>query len=65
MTAANYFTPTPFPDLEGELDVRCVIPRLGLGSGRYLIGASIGEKNQPLLDSVDAAGVSANTVASP
>jgi lipopolysaccharide transport system ATP-binding protein len=56
MTVANYFSPTSFADLEGNVIVRCMIPRLALGSGRYLISASIGEKNQQLLDSVDAAG---------
>jgi lipopolysaccharide transport system ATP-binding protein len=56
MTAANYFNAAGFSELDGEVTVRCRIPRLGLGAGRYLISASIGEKNQELLDSIDGAG---------
>ena len=56
MTVANYFSPTDFPHLEPTASVRCRIPRIGLGTGRYLISVSVGEKNQPLLDSLDAVG---------
>lgn len=56
MTAANYFSPAVFPQIDGAVRVRCVVPRLGLGTGRYLVSASVGEKNHALLDSIDAAG---------
>ena len=56
MIVANYFSPTDFPDLEPTASVRCRIPRIGLETGRYLISVSVGEKNQPLLDSLDAVG---------
>lgn len=56
MTVANYFSPTDFPHLEPTASVRCRIPRIRLGTVRYLISVSIGEKNQPLLDSLDAVG---------
>jgi lipopolysaccharide transport system ATP-binding protein len=56
MTAANYFARSSVDELSGKTSVRCEIARLGLGAGRYLISASVGAKNQALLDSLDAVG---------
>ena len=55
-TVASYFGSTPFPDLEGEQRVRCVIPTLNLGVGRYLFSVSLSQKGPGHLDSVDRAG---------
>jgi lipopolysaccharide transport system ATP-binding protein len=56
MTVANYFSPIEFPELERSASVRCTIPRIGLGTGRYLISASIGEGHHGLLDALEAIG---------
>jgi lipopolysaccharide transport system ATP-binding protein len=52
-TVANYFSSGTFPALTGEAIVRCTVPRIGLGPGRYLISASIGERHSSLIDSID------------
>ncbi len=54
-TFASYFEANPIPDIESHSVVRCTIPRLALGTGRYLISVSIADKANGLLDSIDNA----------
>jgi lipopolysaccharide transport system ATP-binding protein len=56
MTMASYFSKHGLGPLDGEKTVRCTLDQLRLGSGRYLLSVSIGDKLQGLLDSVDGAG---------
>ena len=56
MTVASYFAAGPFTDLTGEHRIRCTIPELSLGEGRYLFSVSIAQKGTDHLDSVDGAG---------
>jgi lipopolysaccharide transport system ATP-binding protein len=53
MTVASYFGQENFPDIADACCVRCVIPKLKLGTGRYLLSVSIATKYTGLLDSVD------------
>lgn len=53
LTVASYFQKQGLPDVTGKCKVRCVIPRLQLGSGRYLVSVSISTKVEGLLDSLD------------
>jgi lipopolysaccharide transport system ATP-binding protein len=55
MTLASYFQNSRLADIETTSQVRCTLPNLCLGSGRYLISVSIGDKYQGLLDSLDSA----------
>lgn len=55
MTLASYFQAAPLPDIQAKREVRCVIPRLNLGPGRYLLSVSVATKYTGLLDSVDSA----------
>jgi Wzt C-terminal domain len=55
-TVANYFTPTRFDEIRGTTRVRCRIPRLRLGAGKYLVSVSVSDPYHGLLDSLDAAG---------
>jgi lipopolysaccharide transport system ATP-binding protein len=55
-TVASYFSATPFPALCGRHEVRCTIPDLPLGAGRYLFSVSISEAGVGHLDSIDGAG---------
>lgn len=54
-TVASYFHEQPLPDLTAPCRVRCTLPELQLGSGRYLISISIGDKYNGILDSLDNA----------
>lgn len=54
-TAASYFHDQPLAEIEGRCRVRCRLERLGLGSGRYLVSVSIGDRYTGLLDSLDCA----------
>ncbi len=55
MTLASYFQSAPLPDIHAKREVRCVIPQLNLGPGRYLLSVSVATKYTGLLDSVDSA----------
>ena len=55
MTLASYFEKLQLPDMEGLFRIRCSLPKLSLGSGRYLISVSIGTKYSGLLDAVENA----------
>jgi len=54
-TVANYFTKNQPANLAGQVIASCRIPKLRLGTGRYLLSASISTKQDGLLDSVDNA----------
>jgi lipopolysaccharide transport system ATP-binding protein len=56
LTVASYFSATPFPALCGRHEVRCTIPDLPLGAGRYLFSVSISEQGVGHLDSIDGVG---------
>ncbi len=55
MTAASYFESPALADITGPCRVRCKLPKLQLGSGRYLVSVSIATRYTGLLDSLDAA----------
>ncbi len=56
MTTATYFSARPFHKEGAEqFTARCVIPKLNLGEGRYLISVSCSDKLAGMLDSVDGA----------
>ena len=52
-TVASYFGNNSLPAISGTSHVRCEIPRLNLGTGRYLLSVSISTKYVGLLDSLD------------
>jgi len=54
-TLASYFNQEPLPAIRRICKISCIMPRLKLGSGRYLISVSISDSYQGLLDSVDNA----------
>jgi homopolymeric O-antigen transport system ATP-binding protein len=49
-TIASFFQNQPTADIERPCRFRCTLPRLGLGSGRYLISVSIADKYSGMLD---------------
>ncbi|MBD0370198.1 MAG: ABC transporter ATP-binding protein [Pyrinomonadaceae bacterium] len=49
-TAATYFQEERFPDIEGPSRIRCCLPQLQLGSGRYLLSLSLDNKYQGMID---------------
>jgi lipopolysaccharide transport system ATP-binding protein len=49
-TAATYFQDGRIPDIHAPSRVRCTLPALRLGSGRYLLSVSIGNKYQGMID---------------
>jgi hypothetical protein len=49
-TAATYFEQERFPDIEGQSCVRCRLPQLRLGSGKYLLSISIDNKYKGMID---------------
>jgi lipopolysaccharide transport system ATP-binding protein len=54
MTMASYFENAELPaEISRPCRLRCILSPLNLGSGRYLIGASIGTRYGGLLDSID------------
>lgn len=55
MTLASYFQNDRLPDIDARCLVRCTLPRLRLGNGRYLLSVSIATKCDGLLDSLDNA----------
>jgi homopolymeric O-antigen transport system ATP-binding protein len=55
MTAASYFEANELAHIDKGCRVTCTIANLSLGSGRYLISVSIGDKYFGLLDSIDNA----------
>jgi lipopolysaccharide transport system ATP-binding protein len=55
-TVASYFQPGTLDTIEGVTRVRCRIPELRLGTGRYLVSVSVGDKYQGLLDSLEDVG---------
>ena len=54
-TMASYFGSQDIPTLDRPCRVKCVLPKLNLGQGRYLISVSVGDRYRGLLDSVDSA----------
>jgi lipopolysaccharide transport system ATP-binding protein len=54
-TFASYFSNSGLPDIAGACRVRCTMPSLMLGPGRYLMSVSIGNGYGTLLDSLDSA----------
>lgn len=54
-TVATYFQDKSFADLDGPARFRCTIPRLALGSGRYLISLSVHDK-YTMLDALPNVG---------
>jgi len=55
LTLASYFQPGNISNLSGSGTVRCLIGPLSLGTGRYLISVSVGNKQRELIDSLDNA----------
>jgi lipopolysaccharide transport system ATP-binding protein len=55
-TTASYFGNSRTLRLAGRHTLRCTIPNLRLGTGRYLISASISTRGVGLLDSIDGCG---------
>jgi lipopolysaccharide transport system ATP-binding protein len=55
MTFASHFHNGELPDITAECQILCTVPPLQLGSGRYLISASVGTKYRPLIDAIDNA----------
>ncbi|HLK61145.1 MAG TPA: Wzt carbohydrate-binding domain-containing protein, partial [Chthonomonadaceae bacterium] len=53
-TVASYFQ-APLEDITDPCRLCCTIPRLALGTGRYLLSVSIGDSYSGLLDSIDCA----------
>jgi len=49
-TAATYFQASCLPDIAAPSRIRCTIPPLRLGSGRYLLSVSISNKYQGMID---------------
>jgi lipopolysaccharide transport system ATP-binding protein len=54
-TVASYFQSEPLGDIESACRIRCLMPELKLGSGRYLISVRIHNKYAGLLDALDNA----------
>jgi lipopolysaccharide transport system ATP-binding protein len=52
-TLADYFTVPVLDSLCGQKCVRCTIPNLRLGAGRYLLSVSLATRAAGLIDSVD------------
>src|SRR5439155_14574076 len=52
LTVASYFQSDRLPDIDSPCRVTCVLPRLNLGSGRYLISLSVGSKYDALMDAL-------------
>ena len=55
-TSATQFVCNETGDHDGTFEGRCLLPRLGLGPGRYMISVSISELGTGILDSIDGAG---------
>ncbi len=55
MTFASYFQDKKIPELSGQGKIRCLLGKLALGAGRYMLSVSIGDKQQGMLDSIDNA----------
>jgi lipopolysaccharide transport system ATP-binding protein len=53
---ASHFTNAPPITLFGNTSVRCTIPELRLGTGRYLLSVSVATRQDGLLDSIDGCG---------
>jgi lipopolysaccharide transport system ATP-binding protein len=49
-TAATYFQSGRFPDIDAPARIRCRLPPLRLGSGKYLLSVSIGNKYEGMID---------------
>ena len=54
-TLASYFEKGFLDNIETFSRVRCILPKINLGSGRYLISVSVSDKYRGMLDSVDNA----------
>jgi lipopolysaccharide transport system ATP-binding protein len=52
-TVASYFTLDGLDEIDGPCRIRCTIPRLPLGPGRYLISISLVDKYLGTLDALD------------
>jgi lipopolysaccharide transport system ATP-binding protein len=49
-TAATYFQDGRFPDIDAPARIRCRLPPLRLGSGKYLLSVSIDNKYEGMID---------------
>jgi lipopolysaccharide transport system ATP-binding protein len=49
-TAATYFQNARFPDIDAPGRIRCRLPPLRLGSGKYLLSVSIDNKYEGMID---------------
>jgi hypothetical protein len=49
-TVATYFQDSRIPDISAPSRIRCTLPPLRLGSGRYLLSVSIANKYQGMID---------------
>lgn len=54
-TVASYFMEKALPTVEGLSTVRCRIPQLRLGPGRYLLSVSVTDRVHGMLDAVNGA----------
>lgn len=52
-SVATFFQQSGIGAIEGSAGIKCTIPRLNLGSGRYLLSVSIGTKYEGLLDVIE------------
>lgn len=52
-TVASYFQSKPLEDIKGSCRIRCFLPELNLGSGRYLISIKVKNKYSGQLDALD------------
>jgi lipopolysaccharide transport system ATP-binding protein len=52
LTAASYFQTEPLDDLRSRSRVRCILPRLDLGAGQYLVSVSIFSRSSDLNDNI-------------
>jgi lipopolysaccharide transport system ATP-binding protein len=52
MTVASYFQSDSLPDIDGPCRITCILPRLNLGSGRYLVTVSVASKYDGLIDAL-------------
>jgi hypothetical protein len=55
-TVASYLSPGSPTPLTGDQVIRCLIPELHLGTGRYQVSVSLSSVEHGMLDSVDGCG---------
>jgi len=55
-TTGSFLQESNVPDVASDTTIRCSIPSLPLGPGRYLISVSVADRFSGMLDSIDGAG---------